>query len=165
MSIRSYFFMDLNHNYFMNLALEEAKKGFIKSEVPVGAILIDLYGRQIASAHNLTITNNDPTSHAEIIALRKASKFTGNYRLNNTVLYVTIEPCIMCMGALVHARVQQVVFGAKDPKWGACGSLYNFADDSRLNHKIKLTRGIMEKKCSNLMKNFFKLKRKHVATK
>ncbi len=149
-----------NHAVFMNLALSEAEKAKLQNEVPVGAVLVDEKENVIASAHNMVITLSDPAAHAEILALRKASGILANYRLLNTTLYVTIEPCIMCMGALIHARVKRVVYGAKDPKWGAAGSLYCFADDKRLNHHPVIIGDVCEKACSALIMDFFKAKRK-----
>ena len=147
------------HEDFMEIALQEAKKAGQIGEVPVGAILISENGEIIATAHNQTIKLIDPTAHAEILALRKAALEISNYRLLNTTLYVTVEPCIMCMGAIVHARISRVVFGATDPKWGAAGSLYNFAADDRLNHRVKITTGVCAEDCRRLMQNFFRAKR------
>ena len=151
--------MNETHTEFMKIALNEAKKAGQKSEVPIGAVLVAESGDMLAASHNQTIRLADPTAHAEIIALRKAGQKIQNYRLLNTTLYVTIEPCIMCMGAIVHARVSRVVFGAHDPKWGAAGSLYNFADDSRLNHRPEIINGICEDECRTLIKDFFREKR------
>ena len=156
--------MNVEHTEFMELALAEAEKAAQKDEVPVGAVLISETGDVLARAHNQTITRTDPSAHAEIIALRHAAQKMSNYRLTNTVLYVTIEPCIMCMGAMVHARVSKVVYGAKDPKWGAAGSLYDFAKDARLNHRIEVVEGICSKRCRRLMLDFFQMRRKSVAT-
>ena len=117
-------------------------------------------GGIIAKAHNMVIALSDPTAHAEILALRKASARLVNYRLLNTTLYVTIEPCIMCMGALIHARVKRVGYGAKDPKCGAAGSLYCFTDDKRLNHHPEITGDVCAEACSNLIRDFFREKRK-----
>jgi len=113
----------------------------------------------LSSAHNRTIDLADPTAHAEILALREAALKINNYRLLNTTLYVTVEPCIMCMGAIVHARISGVVFGADDPKWGAAGSLYNFAEDDRLNHRVGIISGVCEAECRGLMQAFFRAKR------
>lgn len=147
------------HIKFMKLALNQAKKAGQKSEVPIGSILISESGEILSASHNQTVSFADPTAHAEIITLRKAAQKIMNYRLLSTTLYVTIEPCIMCMGAIVHARVSRVVFGAHDPKWGAAGSLYNFADDSRLNHRPEIINGICEDECRTLIKDFFREKR------
>jgi tRNA(adenine34) deaminase len=149
----------LNHNYFMELALKEAEKAFAADEVPVGAVLIGQEENVLSSAFNQTISLHDPTAHAEISALRIAGQKIKNYRFVNTTLYVTVEPCIMCMGAIIHSRVSHVVFGTPDPKWGAAGSLYAFQDDLRLNHQPRITEGICKKKCRQLMVDFFKQKR------
>jgi len=151
--------MTEEHIKFMKLALNQAKKAGQKSEVPIGSILISESGEILSASHNQTVSLADPTAHAEIITLRKAAQKIMNYRLLRTTLYVTIEPCIMCMGAIVHARVSRVVFGAHDPKWGAAGSLYNFADDSRLNHRPEIINGICEDECRTLIKDFFREKR------
>jgi len=143
----------------MELAVEEAKKAGQIGEVPIGAVLVADNGEILAAAHNQTIVRVDPTAHAEILALREAATKLNNYRLLKASLVVTIEPCIMCMGALVHARVRQVVFGAADPKWGAAGSLYNFAEDLRLNHRVEIVNGVREEECRELMQAFFRAKR------
>jgi tRNA(adenine34) deaminase len=127
--------------------------------VPVGAILISQNGTVLARTHNQTITLCDPTAHAEILAIRSAAQSLGNFRLLNTTLYVTIEPCIMCMGALLHARVSKIIYGAKDPKWGAAGSCYNLSADPRLNHVIDVEGGVLEKECRALIQTFFRAKR------
>ena len=145
--------------YFMELALQEAKKAEQIGEVPVGAILVSENEEILAAAHNLTIKLVDPTAHAEILALRKAALEINNYRLLNTTLYVTVEPCIMCMGAIVHARISRVVFGATDPKWGAAGSLYNVAEDDRLNHRVEIIAGVRAEDCRRLIQDFFRAKR------
>ena len=144
---------------FMKLAIKEAKKAGQKAEVPVGAVLVAESGDILSLSHNQVITLADPTAHAEISALRKAGKKVLNYRLLGTTLYVTIEPCMMCMGAIVHARVARVVFGAPDSKWGASGSLYNFAEDVRLNHRPKIIHGVCQNECRALMQEFFRSKR------
>ena len=144
----------------MVLALNEAKKAGQIGEVPVGAILVSENGEILSAAHNQTIKLADPTAHAEILTLRKAALEINNYRLLNTTLYVTVEPCIMCMGAIVHARISRVVFGAPDPKWGAAGSLYNFAADDRLNHRVDIITGVCAEDCRRLMQDFFLSKRK-----
>ena len=144
---------------YMRHALIEAEKAKRLDEVPIGAVLVDHKERILARSYNRIIHKTDPTAHAEILLLRKAAKKIKNYRLLRTTLYVTIEPCIMCMGAIVHARVARVVFGAKDIKWGAAGSLYNFADDKRLNHKIEVTGGVCETECKTIIQQFFRKKR------
>jgi tRNA(adenine34) deaminase len=151
--------MHLSHEKYMQLALIEAEKAGQMGEVPVGAILVTEDGTILASEHNRTIHLADPTAHAEMLALREAALKLNNYRLLNTTLYVTVEPCIMCMGAIVHARVCNVVFGADDPKWGAAGSLYDFTTDDRLNHRVDIIRGVCEAECRRLMQEFFRAKR------
>ena len=144
---------------FMELALQEAKKAGQIGEVPVGAVLVSENGKILSAAHNQTIKLADPTAHAEILAIREAALNINNYRLLNTTLYVTVEPCIMCMGAIVHARIQRVVFGATDSKWGAAGSLYNYAEDDRLNHRVEIIAGVCAEDCRRLMQDFFRVKR------
>lgn len=143
----------------MREALLEAQQAAREDEVPVGAVLVAQDGTVLAKAHNRTIALCDPTAHAEILALRAASLALGNYRLLNTTLYVTIKPCIMCMGALLQARVARIVFGARDPKWGGAGSLYDLAADTRLNHTIEVLGGILESECRELIQDFFQAKR------
>ena len=144
---------------YMGLAIDEARQAALEDEVPIGAILVDINGRILAKTHNQTITHCDPTAHAEILALRSAARSMDNYRLVNTTLYVTIEPCIMCMGAIVQARVGRVVFGAVDPKWGAAGSLYDLARDTRLNHAVEVQGGVLEEECRDIIQAFFRAKR------
>lgn len=143
----------------MKLALKEARKAFLEQEVPVGAVLVTNTGDILSATHNQVMSLNDPTAHAEILALRRAAEKLANYRLLNTILYVTIEPCFMCMGAIVHARVARIVFGTDDPKWGAAGSLYNFANDIRLNHRPEIIRGICRDECRSLIQDFFQARR------
>ena len=152
----------MNHSHFMRQALLEAQQATRQDEVPVGAVLVAQDGTVLAKAHNRTIALCDPTAHAEILALRAASRALGNYRLLNTTLYVTIEPCIMCMGALLQARVARIVFGAKDPKWGGAGSRYNLAANTGLNHTIDVQRGLLENECRELIQDFFRAKRLEV---
>jgi tRNA(adenine34) deaminase len=149
----------LAHKDYMKLSLEEARRARQIDEVPVGAVLVAESGELLASAHNRTIIEHDPTAHAEILALRAAAGKLRNYRLLNTTLYVTVEPCVMCTGALVHARVGRLVFGALDPKWGGAGSLYNLAADPRLNHQIEVVAGVCAEECRELMQAFFRSKR------
>ncbi len=154
--------MDLDawpHERYMKMALAEAEWAARMGEVPVGAVLVDGDGRVVARAHNLTRTRRDPTAHAEILALRRGSEMIGNYRLLRTRLYATIEPCMMCMGASIHARVEGVVFGAADPRWGAAGSLYDLSDDPRLNHRVRVISGIEEAACLGLLQAFFRARR------
>ncbi len=148
-----------DHEIYMAAALEEARAAAARDEVPVGAVLVSDAGRILAQAHNRTIHDCDPCAHAEVLALREASRKLKNYRLLNTTLYVTIEPCVMCMGALLHARVARLVFGAADPKWGAAGSLYNLAADRRMNHRLDLLAGVLEAQCRALMQQFFQSRR------
>jgi tRNA(adenine34) deaminase len=143
----------------MELALVEADAAGNAGEVPVGAILVSRTGEILARAGNRTITDNDPSGHAEMVTLREASKKTGNYRLLGATLYATIEPCVMCMGAIMHARIERLVFGAPDPKWGAAGSLYDFSMDKRFNHRLEVTGGVLEDRCRELMQAFFRERR------
>ena len=143
---------------FMSLALAEAEKALLAGEVPVGAIVVR-GGEVIASAHNGPVGLKDPSAHAEILALRRAAAAEGNYRLAGVTLYVTIEPCLMCAGALVHARVSRLVFGAPDPKGGAVVSLYGVLQDARLNHRVDVTGGVLREACSEILSRFFREKR------
>jgi tRNA(adenine34) deaminase len=151
--------MHSDFNPFMELALKEAEKGLREGEVPIGAVVIGLDKEVISKAHNQPIARNDPTAHAEILALRSAGTKYGNYRLNGLTLVATIEPCLMCMGAIINARISRLVFGAFDPKSGAVGSLYNLPEDHRLNHRIEVVSGVMEQKCGKLLQDFFRLHR------
>ncbi|GAB6144123.1 tRNA adenosine(34) deaminase TadA [Desulfocicer niacini] len=150
----------MNDREYMNLALAEAVKARQLDEVPVGAVVVDTKGNILGYGHNQTITRSDPSAHAEMLALRNAAKKTGNYRLCGATLYTTIEPCIMCMGAVIHARLSRVVFGAPDPRWGAAGALYNFASDARLNHNLEVVSGICEDETRNIIRSFFRNKRR-----
>ncbi len=152
--------MDAKHSEWMKIALHEALKARKKQEVPIGALLVAENDELLSTAHNQTIARKDPTAHAEILALRRAAVKVDNYRLLNTTLYVTVEPCPMCMGAAIHARIARIVFGTRDPKWGAAGSLYNFAADQRLNHQPEVIDGICKSECKQLMQDFFRKKRK-----
>ena len=143
----------------MEQAILLARSAANQGEVPVGAI-VTFDGNIIGDGANCPVATHDPTAHAEIIALRKAAANHTNYRLPGTTLYVTLEPCIMCMGAMIHARVQRVVFGAYDLKTGAAGSRYLIGKDHLLNHQIEITGGICESKCASLLKNFFRERRK-----
>lgn len=143
----------------MELALSEARKAEAEGEVPVGAILVSEDGEILSRAHNQTIGRSDPTGHAEILALRRGARKIGNYRLLNTTLYATVEPCMMCMGAVIHARVSRVVFGAYDLRWGAAGSLYHLAEDKRLNHRPEVIGGVCEGVCKALIQGFFRARR------
>jgi len=143
----------------MGEALAQARLALSAGEVPVGAVLVAADGAILARAHNLPISLNDPTAHAEVLALRQGAERQGNYRLPGTTLYVTIEPCLMCTGALILARVARVVFGAADPKAGACVSLYRLPEDRRLNHRFAMAAGVREAECRELMQEFFRLRR------
>ncbi|MGA3281830.1 MAG: tRNA adenosine(34) deaminase TadA [Smithella sp.] len=149
--------MPTDHD-FMKIALEEAQEAYCRGEVPVGAVLV-LEGNILARAHNSPIMRNDPTAHAEILALRQAGEKFGNYRLTGAELYVTLEPCIMCAGAIIQARLSRVIFGARDPKCGAVVSLYNILADKRLNHQVEITEGILPEECGEIISRFFQQKR------
>jgi tRNA(adenine34) deaminase len=147
-----------NHEYWMQYAFSLAKKAEQEDEVPVGAIIV--YEDQIiGEGWNHPISLNDPSAHAEIMALRDAGKNMGNYRLPNATMYVTLEPCAMCAGALVHARISKLVYAVDDPKTGACGSVFNLLQTEELNHKVEIEKGIMEDECRALIQDFFKSKR------
>jgi len=149
----------VDHEYWMQQALELAQRAGQEHEVPVGAILIHK-DQVIGKGWNRSITSSDATAHAEIMALREATASIGNYRLpKDTIMYVTLEPCAMCAGAMVHARVDQLVFGATDPKTGAVNSIFNILDNDKLNHRAKITGGILESACSNLLTEFFRERR------
>jgi tRNA(adenine34) deaminase len=150
---------NLRDKKFIREALKEAKKALKAGEVPVGAVAVKS-GRIISRGYNRSITDNDPSAHAEIVVLRKASKTLKNYRLTGCELYVTVEPCAMCAGALVLARIKRIIFGAYDKKGGACGSIFNIAAHKALNHRIEIVPGILKNECSSLIKDFFKSKRK-----
>jgi len=143
---------------FMALALQEAQKSQEMNEVPVGAIVV-MNDEIISQSHNQSISQNDPTSHAEINVLRLASKILGNYRLTGATLYATLEPCAMCYGAIIHARISRLVFGAYDPKTGVCGSSINLHEQECFNHSPEIIGGILEKDCSLILKDFFKERR------
>jgi tRNA(adenine34) deaminase len=146
------------HEMFMAEALKEARKAFDKDEVPVGCVIVH-DGHIIARGHNQVEMLKDPTAHAEMLALTSATNHLDSKWLNDAVLYVTIEPCSMCAGALVLARIKEVVYGADDPKTGACGSVFDIAHNKKLNHRIKITKGILQQECSGLVSEFFKKKR------
>jgi tRNA(adenine34) deaminase len=143
----------------MGLAIEEAQKAYNLAEVPVGAVLVNAAGEVLARAHNSPISSSDPTAHAEILAIRAASAGVGNYRLPETALYVTLEPCAMCLGALLHARVRRLIFGARDPRSGAAGSVLDLTAITSFNHHIEVVEGIRAGECSDLLREFFKARR------
>lgn len=145
---------DIN-NKFMKSALKEAEKSYDKEEIPVGAVIVK-DGKIIARGHNLKETKNDTTNHAEIIAIRKASKKLKSWRLRGCTMYVTLEPCTMCAGALIQARLDKVVIGTMDEKTGACGSVLNVLEDYKFNHKVEIEKGVMEKECKEILQKFFR---------
>ena len=143
---------------FMKIALEEAEIAYREGEIPVGAVLVS-EGRILARAHNSPILRHDPSAHAELLALRQAGETSGNYRLVGAELYVTLEPCIMCAGAIIQARLSRVIFGVRDPKSGAVVSLYKILADKRLNHQVEVTEGILQEECGEILSRFFRQKR------
>ncbi len=148
----------LNNEEYMLLCLAEAQQAYQAEEVPVGGIAV--YQEEvIARAHNTRERNQDPLAHAEMLLIQQAAQYLNSWRLENVIIYVTLEPCLMCMGALLQARIPKVVFGAMDPKAGAAGSLYDLSDDARLNHRIELVPGILAEESSQLLKKFFQEKR------
>ena len=143
----------------MNIAFMEAKKAFNKNEVPVGAVVTDINGHILAKAYNLVESKQDPTAHAEILAITSASDSLGDWRLNKSSLYVTKEPCSMCAGAIVNSRISRVVFGVYDDDKGACGSLFQICGDKRLNSDTVIKGGVLEEQCSAILKEFFSARR------
>ena len=143
---------------FMGLALEEARQAALDGEVPAGAVVVEL-GRVIGRGHNQPIRGLDPTAHAEVVALRAAARAAGNYRLPEATVYATVEPCLMCCGALLHARVRRLVYGAPDPKGGAVVSLYRLLDDPRWNHRVEVAGPLREEECGALLREFFGTRR------
>ena len=150
--------MENSDEKFVRLALEEAKLASAAGEVPVGAVIV-LGNDILARAHNNSISMNDSSAHAEVLAIRRAGDRIGNYRLAGTTLYVTLEPCIMCAGAIIQARISRVVFGTDDPKNGGVISLYNILDDKRLNHSVEITWGVLKDECAEILSRFFRKKR------
>ena len=142
----------------MGLALDEAARAAQGGEVPIGAVVV-LDGRLLASGHNTPIASHDPTAHAEIVALRAAARAVDNYRLTGATLYSTIEPCVMCCGAALHARIARLVYGAADAKAGAVRSVYRLLDDARLNHHVEVTAGVRATECGARLSEFFRAKR------
>ncbi len=149
---------NMHDQEFMRIALEEAREAFRKDEVPVGAVLVH-EGKIVARAHNSPITLSDPSAHAEMLVLRQAAEAVGNYRLTGAELYVTLEPCVMCAGAILQARIARVIFGARDPKSGAVSSLYEILADARFNHQVTVTEGILKEECGEIISRFFREKR------
>lgn len=148
----------MNDPFFMQQAIEQARHAAALGEVPVGALVVR-DGQVIASGFNRPIGTHDPTAHAEIMALREAARVLGNYRLPGCELYVTLEPCVMCAGAMMHARLARVIFGAPDPKTGACGSILNLFEQEKLNHHTAVMGGVMAPECGQLLKDFFSARR------
>jgi len=147
------------HQFFMGEALKQAKLSFEADEVPIGAVLV-YQNKIIASGYNLSIANHDPSAHAEILTIRDAGQYLKNYRLLNCSLYVTLEPCVMCLGAIFHARISNLIFGAYDHKTGACESVANLKGDKELNHHCVIHGGVLEFESKTLLQDFFKNKRK-----
>ena len=140
---------------WMKVALEEAQLAADKGEVPVGAVVIH-EGSLIAKSHNLRELNKDPLAHAELLAIADAARLLGRWRLIECTLYVTLEPCPMCAGAIVNSRLDRIVYGASDPRAGACGTIFNIVEDERLNHRPEVVRGILQEPCSQILSKFFK---------
>ena len=147
-----------NDEYWMFEALRQAEHARTGQEVPVGAVVV-YQGRIVGRGCNRSIKDSDPSAHAEIIAMRAAARSLSNYRLPDTTLFVTLEPCVMCVGAILHARIKRLVFGAHDPKTGAAGSVFDLLVDPRHNHAVEVTGGVLEKECSRLLKEFFQQRR------
>jgi tRNA(adenine34) deaminase len=143
---------------FMQLALDEARRAAASGEVPVGALIV-LDGRVVARGRNASISLQDPTAHAEVVAMRAAARALGNHRLEGATLYATIEPCVMCCGAALHARLGRLVYGAEDPKGGGAASLYRLLDDPRQNHRVAVTAGVRGAECGALLREFFRARR------
>ncbi len=143
---------------FMQKAFKLAKKAEVQNEIPVGAVVV-CEGEVVGEGWNQSILSNDPTAHAEIMALRAAGKKIANYRLPNATIYTTLEPCAMCAGAIIHARLSKLVYAVDDPKTGACGSVVNLLQLAELNHKVEIEKGVLEKECRILLQNFFRNKR------
>ena len=144
---------------FMDITLDEARRAESAGEVPVGAVIVDAAGNVIARGFNQPISTHDPTAHAEIVAMRAAARLLGNYRLTGMTLYCTMEPCVMCAGAMVHARFLRLVFGAADARAGAAGSIYDVVRDSRLNHQVEVAAGVRERECREIVQYFFEKRR------
>ena len=147
--------MTENDRKFMLLAIEQAQLARSIGEVPIGAVITDQNNNLISSGYNLRETSQDPTAHAEVIAIRNASEKLGSWRMEKTTLYVTLEPCAMCIGAIVLARIDRLVYGARDPKAGAVYSVFNIGTDTKLNHSVEVREGVLETECSALLKDFF----------
>lgn len=144
----------MHHEDFMRVAIEEARLACKKGEVPVGAVAV-ADGKIVGRAHNIREATQNPFGHAEMILLENLAKERGQWRFDDVTIYVTLEPCIMCMGAMLQARIPHLVYGCPDPKAGACGSLYDLSNNSRLNHRIDVVRGVLEEECGELLSEFF----------
>lgn len=144
-----------SYEKYMRLAIAEAKRAGEMDEVPIGAVAV-VDGEAVCAAHNVREKTQNPLGHAELLLLEKLTKIHDDWRLENVTIYVTCEPCIMCMGAMLQARIPKIVFGCYDPKAGACGSLYDLSSDNRLNHQIEVVSGILADECAQLLKDFFK---------
>ena len=151
--------MKNSDEFWMQKAIEAAREAQSLNEIPIGACIIDKTGELLAAAGNRTITDSDPTAHAEILVLRQAAAKIGNYRLTDCILYTTIEPCAMCAGALVNARIKRLVFGAHDTRFGAVESVFRLCDSSSLNHRIEIISNVLATECRHLMQDFFRRKR------
>lgn len=150
--------MELSHQYWMQKVLQQAQHAADLGEVPVGAVVV-YQGKELGSGHNQPIASHDPTAHAEVIALRQAASSVQNYRLPNTTLYVSVEPCTMCLGAIMHARVQTLVFGAREPRAGAVVSQPVLQNADYFNHKLEVVADVCAEQCADLMRSFFKSRR------
>ena len=151
--------MDEMDEFFLQRAIELAREAECRGEVPIGAVIVSAAGEIVSEASNETIERHDPTAHAEILAIRAAGQKIGNYRLTGSTVYSTIEPCAMCAGALVNARVARLVYGAADERFGAVRSKFELCDSDRLNHRIEITAGALEAECRKLMQDFFRRRR------
>lgn len=147
------------HENWMKIALQEAQKAQDIGEVPIGAVIVSDSGEILSKAHNLKESVSDPTGHAEVLAIKKAAKKIGSWRLTNSTIYVTLEPCMMCSGAIIQARIKKLVFGASDPKGGCAHSITKGFDLEGLNHKVSFEAGVLEEECGTILTNFFKSKR------
>ena len=145
----------MDDEHWMRVALDEADVAASKGEVPVGAVIVSSTGELLATGHNLRETDEDPTAHAEVVAIRAAAQKLGTWRLEDTTLYVTLEPCVMCAGAMVNARVGRLVYGAADPKAGACTTLFTIGTDTRLNHRFPIVSGVLAEECADRLRRFF----------
>ncbi|WP_028358210.1 tRNA adenosine(34) deaminase TadA [Brackiella oedipodis] len=157
MSDKSFSYVD--HQHFMQLALAQAQLALAQGEVPVGAVIVNAQQEVVASGYNRTITDQDPSAHAEMVALRLAAQRLGNHRLNGLRLYVTLEPCTMCAGAILHSRIEHLIIAAPDPKTGACGGHYNVLANRALNPHCRVTMGVLQEPCQQLLQDFFRKKR------